>query len=160
MFWRKTQIAFSDSHQAVYPKGCGVVALAWRKTEPKKDGYCLALLDLYSRKCFHHKHEWIVIIFSRGRRWSRESSSSSAMSPFRQASTSSVSSAGSTEMMEPSYSTRADDLPDKNADSLIARQALELLVSCLRLRSSHLGKSWLDSKRLKYEVWTDQWSSW
>ena len=63
------------------------------------------------------------------------------MSPFRQASTSSVSSVGSTEMMEPSYSTRADDLPDKNADSLIARQALELLVSCLRLRSSHLGKS-------------------
>ena len=77
--------------------------------------------------------------FLKGCRWSRESTSSSALSPFRQASTSSVSSAGSAEPMDaPNPGRSHDEGLDKTADSLIAQQALELLVSCLKLRSSHL----------------------
>ena len=67
------------------------------------------------------------------------------MSPFRHASTSSVSSAGSAEPMDaPNPPRHHDEVPDKNTDSLIARQALELLVSCLKLRSSHLGEAFTE----------------
>ncbi|CAK8688756.1 unnamed protein product [Clavelina lepadiformis] len=76
--------------------------------------------------------------FLKGRRCSRESVTSTAMSPFRHASTSSMSSTGSVEMMEPSYVVNQDTFTNQNADLLIARQTLELLVLCLKLRPSHL----------------------
>nr|CAB3267565.1 ubiquitin carboxyl-terminal hydrolase 48-like [Phallusia mammillata] len=78
--------------------------------------------------------------FLRAQRWSQDSvSSSAAVSPFRHTSTSSVSSGGSMESSDHRpYVFRGDESACKSADSLIARQALELLVACLELRPSHL----------------------
>jgi len=81
----------------------------------------------------------IAVLFRSALRWSQDSVSS-PFSPFRHTSTSSVSSGGSIESGERALLTRSVESTSKNPDSLIARQALELLVACLQLRPSHIGK--------------------
>ncbi|XP_077972925.1 ubiquitin carboxyl-terminal hydrolase 24-like [Styela clava] len=84
--------------------------------------------------------------FSRARRWSRESSSSSVsvsnISPYigRNTSTGSISSAGSVESESQSVfgNLGQRNEPPPNPDAVVAQQALELLITCLQLRSSHL----------------------
>lgn len=63
----------------------------------------------------------------------------SNVSPFvgRSISTGSISSCGSAES-EPRGNQKADQ--SANLDAVVAQQALELLVLCLKLRNSHIGE--------------------
>lgn len=80
------------------------------------------------------------------RRWSKESSSSSVsvsnISPYvgRSISTGSISSSGSAESESHMRGVHSRHDPPLNPDTVVAQQALELLVTCLQLRSSHIDR--------------------
>lgn len=82
-------------------------------------------------------------LLRRARRWSKESNHSgvsiSHLSPYcgRQISTGSSSSAGSIDSEV--FVLPSDRQANCNPDGIVAQQSLELLITCLSLRSSRLG---------------------